>query len=437
MSKSKKKRKSSSTHAIKNTDKNNTVVNQLQKYDINYSIVKVDEDELVEKGYKKIPKSEIGRVSMLLQHVPGMLASEATRTVAKASTDKKMIDAYRVVIPEGMHLAKKKAIENAYLGGFLSNQTNQVSGQASLYKLNPVEISRTPQLVLGAFNVMSAVTGQYYLSKIDQDLNGIKGSVDSIQTFLAEDKKSKILAADKTLNNIFENLEFIKHNDWQRVASLGEVKDIKRQAIADFQFYGDQVQSKLQTLSPQDKTEIIGENVGNIGKCFPLYWCALVVYTKAEILDVLLSDMGDMNYLLNVSSQIGDYRGKYYKQYLDCKSKFTQLFTMENASFSDKVVFWTAVGSMLLDQYTITKPAAAALGVSAMALDGGKLGREKEIKNQIDEILMVCGNMNTIDSIRVNLDEYCRLQNNPVEVLETDETTYIKTYDSKDKIEDL
>ena len=57
------------------------------------------------------------------------------------------------------------------------------------------------------------------------------------------------------------------------------------------------------------------------------------------------------------------------------------------------------------------------------------------MREQVDTFMKTCGNMKSVDSIHVNLVEYCKLQNNPLEILETDDATYIKSYSSKEEID--
>ena len=431
----KRTRQSSTVPEAKHVENINNADNQLQKYAINTSLVKVDEEELIKNGYRKIPKASLSRLSLMLQQAPGMVANEITRSAAKATADKVLVDAYRAVIPDGMHLAKKKTVENAFIGGYLNNQTNQVSGQATLFKIDPIEISRTPQYVLGFFNAMSVVTGQYYLSEINHDLNNIKNSVDSIQTYLAENKKSKILAADQVLNNTFENLQFIKNNEWQRLANLGEIKRIKTQALADFIFYGEQLTKDLSDFSPKEKPDIIKEKVKNIGASLPLRWCALMVYAKAEMLEVLLSEIDDIEYLENTSKKIKSCRDAYNEQYLQLKNVLNQ--SAKQGSTTEKVASLGYISAYLLSDNILTMPVAGIVGVGATLLDGGKMDKRIRIKKEIDEFMKACGNLKTVNSIHSNLIEYSKLQNNPLEILETDNATYIKTYDSKDEIEEF
>ena len=123
---------------------------------------------------------------MLIQYVPGLVTEAVERADAIKNSKELMKDAYKVVSKNGMHLAKSKATEGAFRGTLLSDTTNKVSGQAELLKIDKnLQIANIPKYALCVFDVLSVVTGQYFLSEINKKLSNIEKQGDRILNFLA------------------------------------------------------------------------------------------------------------------------------------------------------------------------------------------------------------------------------------------------------------
>ncbi len=173
-SKKKRPRSNSIQRVSTNGNQKNKETNALAEYGIEYEMVDVNPEELILQGYTKLPSEVFSRASAIFQYAPGIVANQATRVAANANTKKMLEGAYKVIVKDGMHLASSKATEGAFRGSLLSNLNNQVSGQAELLMINPIELTRVPQYALGVFSIMSAVTGQFYLSEIHDRLAGLE-----------------------------------------------------------------------------------------------------------------------------------------------------------------------------------------------------------------------------------------------------------------------
>lgn len=254
----------------------------LQEYGIEYEYIEVDPEELIEQGYIKLPTETFSRISTIFQYAPGLAANQALRLSSETNTKRMLEGAYKVIVKDGMHLAKSKATEGAFRGALLNNLNNQVSGQAELLKISPIELTRAPQYALGVFSIMSAVTGQFYLSEIHNRLGGLETRVNDIRSYLANEKKSKLWADEQILNQVFQDIRYIKENQTDKQASLMEVKTIKREALGDTKFFNSQIEKVRNNFSIRDKKEIIEKAVRDIGDYLPQYWCAVNLYSKAR-----------------------------------------------------------------------------------------------------------------------------------------------------------
>ena len=78
---------------------------------------------------------------------------------------------------------------------------------------------------------MSVVTGQYYLSEINHDLNNIKNSVDSIQTYLTYDLSMDAVPAFADNRELLMNY---RANNYEY--SLVKDRKLSFNAIREFNF---------------------------------------------------------------------------------------------------------------------------------------------------------------------------------------------------------
>ena len=428
--KGKKKRTHSNSiqRASSNGNQKNKETNVLAEFGIEYEMVEVNPEDLVSQGYTKLPSEVFSRASAIFQYAPGIAANQATMMAANANTTKMLEGAYKVIVKDGMHLASSKATEGAFRGTLLSNLNNQVSGQAELLKINPIELTRAPQYALGVFSIMSAVTGQFYLSEIHDRLAGLETQVNEIRSFLVDEKKSKLWADEQILNQIFESITFIKENDTEKQAALAETKAIKREALGNIQFFRGQVQKVRDSLSAKDKKEVIEKAVKEIGECLPQYWCAVSLYSKARFLEVLLSEMDESEYLERVQDDLLTIRNQYVIEYNACQKELNELIKEAKAlNWSGTIpLTLTAAASALIPNKTV-KVVVAAAGTAATGInEQGKAKAKENIEKELKNFLRICSDIEPIDAIRNGVDEYDVIRNSPVELIQTSDSTFVR-----------
>ena len=217
---------------MKNTDKN--IFDYLKEYGIDIEeIAEETVDDLLKKGYTKIPDDAKESIDALLQYIPGLAADALGRKDAVNKTKKLLDGAYKVSITEGMHLVKSKATQGAYRGTLLSNATNQVAGQAEMFKIeDTLKIIQAPRYALCVFDAVSAITGQYYMAEINHKLSDIENKTDRILDYLENKTRGELWSSDQILNDVIKNIGYIKSNETQKVAYYQQVLSIKKDALA-------------------------------------------------------------------------------------------------------------------------------------------------------------------------------------------------------------
>lgn len=136
---------------ILDTNSNNSLINIQRVEDISI------------KKFKKI--NGMSRVNMLLQQLPLSTA---------ISQNNALNGAFRVIVPEGATGTLMK-YKNGLLGTPIIGENKKIVAHAGLEEIK--SISLTPVML---FSAMSVITGQYFMSRIDESLSKIEKNVNEI-----------------------------------------------------------------------------------------------------------------------------------------------------------------------------------------------------------------------------------------------------------------
>lgn len=157
------------------------------------------------------------QISGLLQQLPQTIA---TGTLANA---------YTVKFPAGLPHTLSSLKQGGY--GSMVWANGHFAGHASFYPL------AAQAAVLGAFTVLSAVTGQYFLTQINSELKIVNQKLDEILGFLYGEKKAELMAEISFVQYAHNNFDSIMLHEDQRVATIGSLQAAKKVAMKDIEFY--------------------------------------------------------------------------------------------------------------------------------------------------------------------------------------------------------
>lgn len=157
------------------------------------------------------------QVSAMLQQLP--------QTIAVG----KLASAYSVKFPAGASHTLTKLKQGGY--GSMLKANGHFAGSASFYPLT------AQAAVLGAFTVMSAVTGQYFLTQINSELKIVNQKLDEILGFLYGEKKAELMAEISFVKYAHSNFSTMMLCDDQRAATIVSLQAAKKVAMKDIEFY--------------------------------------------------------------------------------------------------------------------------------------------------------------------------------------------------------
>lgn len=233
-------------------------------------------------------------VSSLMQQVPTAMAAGT------------MANAYTVSFPQGLPHTLTALKQGGF--GSMIQENGRFVGSASFYQLN------ASAALLGAFSAMSIATGQYFLTKINSQLNMMNLKIDKILEFLYGDKKAELMSEISFVKYAYENYSSIMAHEQQCVATLISLQESKKVAMKDIEFY-------MSDLSSAVNAEAKGfaELEKTARKAFQIkdsLELSLQLYTMSSMLEVYYAQNQDTTYLKNLENDASVYIDKCGKRIL-------------------------------------------------------------------------------------------------------------------------
>lgn len=388
----------------------------------------LNENDLEEMGYDRLPDSMAAKMSSVFQFAPQNVALKAQQVIADKNAQEMANGAYKLILKDGVHLAKSKNTLGAYRGALLSNETEQLAGQAEFLKLNPIKMSTTPRIAASIFSVMSMVTSQYYLSDINNNIQHLNSKIEDVKSFLLDEKKAQIWANDQTLTHVFRNIRLIMDNPVERQTVMNQILMIKKDSLSDCCFFDMQIHKKLLRLNPKESKEELEAQIKEIMDYLPEYWRTVLIYEKATLMEIILAEMDDPEYLSSVRDVVLEYRNGYVRAYNDCHKKLYKLIEEAKCLNLNE---WTAIFGLATTTAAIFLPGkmkaiAAAGGGGIVANETKKYIAKENLKDQLGEYLSLCRNMDPLDLVREKIGEYEEIMNSPLEFIQCGGSIYFR-----------
>ena len=269
---------------------NNYEENQLEIFSNQYLKeigMGIDEDlsdfNINSNKYKKIDDSLATRLNSLIQLFPNLI------NLSNYSGD-----VYRVVFDKGLGVLQTSAKYPGYFtGNVVQAGTNNKIVSGAVFQ----QLSMAPQIISGVFSVMSIVTGQYYMSQINNNLQKMEKEISDIKQYLKDDKKSRLLSREEFLRTTQDSLNYILENDMQKLSTITSIQKIKIDSLADINFYKMQINNLEDLSAEKDKIEEILMNVYEKCELISEYWYSLYLYCFAVYLEALVSQNYNQDYL--------------------------------------------------------------------------------------------------------------------------------------------
>lgn len=272
---------------FKNEEKAEEIFSQMMKSG-DFKIIAVPDEKIDLREFKK---SELGpaqttQINALLQQLPMALSAGSMST------------AYRVEFPKGIVGTLTKLKQGGY-STTIKGTDGKFAGTASLYSMG------MEAAVLGAFTAMSVVTGQFFLARINAELNVIKEKLDQILQFLYGDKKAELIAEISFIKYASENFGSIMGHNEQQAATISSIQEAKKVAMKDIQFYlNDLDELGKKELKKYAEITDATEKALQIKESLDL---SIQLYMMSSLLEIYYAQNFDKGYLDYVKEDVNNY----------------------------------------------------------------------------------------------------------------------------------
>lgn len=234
--------------------------------------------------FTKLSLSEAQKIhlSAAYQHFPSLVAAGT------------MAQAYIARFPEGLPHTLT-ALKQGGFGSMIQGKQGFV-GSASFLPLTGQAI------FLSAFTAMSVASGQYFLAKINSQLDVIQRRLGEILDFLYGDKKAELMSEISFTKYAFENYASIMAHEAQRAATITSLQNAKKVAMNDIEFYIHDLSSTVESQEKDlekvlDKTEQIRDSLH----------LSLELYAMSSLMEVYYAQNFDSSFLQYVQQEVKGY----------------------------------------------------------------------------------------------------------------------------------
>lgn len=254
-------------------------------------------EELSSRNYSKVPLSRITALGVGFEPLTAALQQVLSGGEAVSGI-------YRVTIPAGTHLAQFND-GTGFLGAAFG--AGGIEAQA---RLNPLMFS--PAAVGTLF--MAAT-----LANIDKKLDAIQETQKEMLDFLKAKEKSALMGDLEFLADVFNNYKYNWNSEKYKTANHIKAMDIRQSAMHSLELYQSQIQKHMEKRSIMPSDRDVKKQLDQLIDEMQDYRLALYIYGFAYLVEVLLQENFDAQYLASIASSINDkaleYRELYTKVY--------------------------------------------------------------------------------------------------------------------------
>lgn len=261
----------------------------------NINIKAVNDEFKSNSGIEKIDINT-NSVNHLLSFIPEVIATDS------------LTQAYSVTFPEGLPHTLTQLKQGGF-GSMIRGEDGKILGSASFHQMT------SSAALLGAFTAMAAVSGQYFLKEINDELKIVRYGIDDILKFLYGDKKAELLSELIFVKYAHENYGTIILNDEQKTATLTNLQSSRKVAMKDIEFYISDLDELVNSREYKD-----GKGLNELsGKAFSLknsLELAVQLYAMSSVLEIYYSQNTDKAYLKYFETELFSYIDKCEKRIL-------------------------------------------------------------------------------------------------------------------------
>ena len=263
----------------------------------------IAKEEISSHSYNKVPLSRIQALGVGFEPLTAALQQILSGGEAVSGI-------YRVTIPAGTQLGQFKQSTDFFGAAFKSGR---IEAQA---RLNPLMFS--PAAVGTLF--MAAT-----LANIDKKLDAIQETQQEMLDFLQAKEKSALMGDLEFLADVFNNYKYNWNSEKYKTANHIKAMDIRQSALHSLELYQSQIQKHMEKRSIMPSDRDVKKQLEQLIDEMQDYRLALYIYGFAYLVEVLLQENFDAQYLASIASSINDkaleYRELYTKVYTKAEER--------------------------------------------------------------------------------------------------------------------
>ena len=279
-----------------------------ENYGIQLDEVAIAENELVKRGFYKLPPEALAGMSAAVSFAPDVLFNAIRQKYTKTLVENAVKGTYRIIIPkvlDGTYNADALCLTESKLikGGFTTQvRTKDENHLVDLAVLDP---NKAPELLFpravdiaqGLFHLASFTLGQYFMLQINGKLLEIKNSLQDVMHFLENEKMSALEAAYDELQELYDHIEFIRKSEARSNSSIERLRQTIFLARKDMHFFQRQILEIKAKASAGDKRDEVSGRVRDIIQAIMRYRLALAIFCEAKLMETYLARINDTDEL--------------------------------------------------------------------------------------------------------------------------------------------
>lgn len=253
------------------------------------------EEELAARSYEKLPLSRLMALGTGLEPIVAAVQSVLSGGEAVSGI-------YRVTIPAGTKLAHFTT-EPAYLGTALGAHGIEAQARLNPLVLNPAALG----------TLFMAAT----LANIDRKLDAIQETQQEMLDFLKAGEKAELRGNLEFLADVFNNYKYNWNSEKYKSANHIKALDIRQSAMRSLELYRDRIAGHMskRSLLPSDRD--VKKQLEQLLDEMRDYRLALYLYGFAYLVEVLLQENFDGQYLTKIARSISEKALEYRELYTE------------------------------------------------------------------------------------------------------------------------
>ena len=379
-------------------------------------------ENLVHRGYRKATENEVKSLSIVFQYAP-QLAKDAYYTEAiQQSFESAMQDSYRLKLDPSLRLGNSSRTPGAYTGTAYDEHGNLKTQAEWMKNTSELDVSKIPELASIAFQAVSFVTGQYFLSQINRNLRTINKEIGDIKAFLERRRISEIEQAYNELDDIKKRLVFIENSPEDKQLNLLRLRHI--QEVADKNCADARLAIKYEKdqISKKDKKKTIEERTQKVFNILQDYRFCLWLYSQAKLLEIYLRNNKNADDLEIELTRMDSINSRFFDTISNTEDWLRNYYRKTNL-----LGFVTIAGGLI----GFTAASLTGIGIIPLILAGGAAGlgtglledaqtnkrERKQNENVTKQMESVTEYRNSIEAPARSLSKYIEANRNKFEVI--------------------